>query len=227
MLIAEDVALLALDRDSGRVVADEVEVRHALAGALLLDLARAGVVRLEGTSVIAAGDVSPIHPLHRFAWCLIAAEVPLEVRDAIRHMAPTLTETVLGSLAERGVVRRADRRRVFRSSVCWHVDDPAGLDALRAETGRPVAAEARTAASGCDLQTAAVLTALAGSGLLGLVAPPPTPATAETYDRAAAAIAVGAGDLLPLCRAIHAGLGRSLHPAEIGSATSSSAAASA
>lgn len=176
MLLAEELTLLALDPESGRLRGREECVDHALAGAVLLDLAAAGHLRLEGDDVLALGDTAPKEPLLGSGLSLLTGQFPVGVRDAIRHLACTLRETVLESMAERGMLRRElHRTLVLKVLVRWYAASLDTSAAVRTDLQEIFATPGAAAlASDADLEprAAGLLTVLDGAGLLELVSQP-------------------------------------------------------
>lgn len=175
MLLAEELTLLALDPETGMLRGREACVDHALAGAVLLDLAAAGHLRLDDDTMLVLGDTSPRSPLLGGGLSLLTGQLPVGVRDAIRHLAPTLRATVLESMAERGMLRREIHRSlVLKILVRWYTASPDTSDSVRADLETIFAAVGGSAPEpGTDLEprAAGLLTVLDGADLLELVSP--------------------------------------------------------
>ncbi|MGH1563990.1 GPP34 family phosphoprotein [Mumia sp. DW29H23] len=175
MLLAEELTLLALDPETGRLRGREARVDHALAGALLLDLAAAGHLRLEPGDVLVLGDTSPKEPLLGSGLSLLTGQFPVGVCDAIRHLALTLRETVLDSMAERGMLRReVHRTLVLKILVRWYAASPDTSAVVREDLQQIFTTAGATAPEpGAELEprAAGLVTVLDGADLLELVSP--------------------------------------------------------
>ncbi|KAA1424538.1 hypothetical protein FE697_000990 [Mumia zhuanghuii] len=226
MLLAEELTLLALDPQSGKLRNPDGRGARALAGALLLDLAHAGHVALEPGDILVLADTSPRQPLLGSGLSLLTGQVPLSVRDAVHHLAATLPETVLGSMATRGLLRREESRTVvLKIHVRWHPTAPAMSDAVRADLASildSAGPEASSSAPVLGRREAGLLTVLGGADLLDFVETPTDAAAAARQRSWCADVAQGqrclhsvADDVLAFQRAVHAGLtsAPAAHPA--------------
>lgn len=221
MLVAEELALLALDPETGRTRANPSTVNRALAGALLLDLAHAGHLRLDASGSLELVNTAPTHPVLGCGLSRLTGQIPLQVRDAVHHLAPGLTETILDTMAARGLVRRDEHRTlVLKILVRWHMTAPAMAEATRADLTSILATSAGTHASSSDPvlgpRETALLTVLGGADLLSLAETSPDTAAVERMRTWCTDVAYGRDclhsvpdDVLAFQRAVHAALSAS------------------
>ncbi|MBZ2197500.1 GOLPH3/VPS74 family protein [Occultella gossypii] len=120
--LAEDLLLLLFQPDSG-TVAGEGTLYYVLAGAVLADLGlgghvRTGAGRLGSTTVAAVADHPPADLLLRASWEYVV-DKPRGVQTVLPAIGPTLRESVLDRLLERGDLRRSTHMTLglFKSSV--------------------------------------------------------------------------------------------------------------
>ncbi len=169
MLIAEELLLLGLDPDRGTVVNHaRRELLVGLAGALIGELALAGLVELSGKRFIAVGS-PPAEPLLAAAHQALASSTRRNAAAQLRRLDKQVGgvwRQLVDGLADQAILdRRRDRMLLF--SVTRH---PVLQTALRELVLRRV----QVAATGEDAlePRTAVLLALAGpSRLLEVVAP--------------------------------------------------------
>jgi hypothetical protein len=115
-LMAEDLLLLLLDDETGALLADPVNVDAGLAGAVLLELAVRGRVRLHeqagllGTHVVRVSDASPTGDEGLDAALALVAEKDRTPTGVVEHLAPGLRRGLLDRLADRGVLEHAEGR---------------------------------------------------------------------------------------------------------------------
>jgi hypothetical protein len=112
-LIAEDLLLLLLDDDRGTLSMSYPQ--PTLGGALLVELALVGVVRVEKTSawrsakVVAEPGVEVDDPLLRAALATVA-EKERSAQDLVNRLGKHLKDTLAERLVERGILQRVDDR---------------------------------------------------------------------------------------------------------------------
>lgn len=128
LLLAEDLFLLTHDDDSGKS-SNPTALDNGLAGALLLDLAAAGLVSITESGDMVAVDGQVPHPLLAAAHREIAASSKVRppkqwVTRLPRELSP-LAPTVGRSLVERGVLREEQSKSfgLFKSTT-WPAVDP-------------------------------------------------------------------------------------------------------
>lgn len=113
LTLTEDLVLLALDDHSGRILpVDDIGYRHALAGAVLLDLALLG--RLEnrdGALRVSDRTNTGEDLLDRWRETIEAEEEPLELRVWIARLAlasDQIETAALSSLVDRGILEKQE-----------------------------------------------------------------------------------------------------------------------
>lgn len=113
LTLTEDLVLLALDDHSGRILpVDDIGYRHALAGAVLLDLALLG--RLEnrdGALRVSDRTNTGEDLLDRWRETIEAEEEPLELRVWIARLAlasEQIETAALSSLVDRGILEKQE-----------------------------------------------------------------------------------------------------------------------
>lgn len=113
LTLTEDLVLLALDDHSGRILpVDDIGYRHALAGAVLLDLALLG--RLEnqdGALRVSDRTRTGEDLLDRWRETIEAEKEPLELRVWIARLAlasDQIETAALNSLVNRGILEKQE-----------------------------------------------------------------------------------------------------------------------
>ena len=113
LTLTEDLVLLALDDHSGRILpVDDIGYRHALAGAVLLDLALLG--RLEnqdGALHVSDRTNTGEDLLDRWCETIEAEKEPLELRVWIARLAlasDQIETAALSSLVNRGILEKEE-----------------------------------------------------------------------------------------------------------------------
>lgn len=110
--LPEDLVLVLFDPRSG-TIAGEGTLYSSLAGAVLADLALAGLIEVDerpgltGNAVRALGTEAPTDPLLRPTWEHLA-EKPRGTQTVLAGQGPLLRGPVLDRLVERGHLRRED-----------------------------------------------------------------------------------------------------------------------
>ncbi len=112
LILAEEFLLLALDDEKGSVKLGGRDHKPGLAGALLLDLAASGAVRVTDDKLEADPGGRPEHPLLREAHGVIAGSEKRRgakgwVNQLPRELKP-LDDRVADGLVERGALRREE-----------------------------------------------------------------------------------------------------------------------
>lgn len=113
LTLTEDLVLLALDDHSGRILpVDDIGYRHALAGAVLLDLALLGRLETLGDKLRVLSDIDTGDPLLEGWRKTITAETdPLETRVWIARLAlaaDQIETAALTQLVGRGILERQE-----------------------------------------------------------------------------------------------------------------------
>ena len=116
-LIAEDLLLLLLDDVSGKATTDRTRLDYALGGAVLLELAMAGRVDVTekegwlGKQRVVVVDPAPMgDSVLDDAAAALSTGKPRDPQSAVTSLSKRLRATLLGRLAERGVLRREEDR---------------------------------------------------------------------------------------------------------------------
>jgi hypothetical protein len=132
--LAEDLLLLLLDDDSGRLITDGTSADHALAGAVLVDLVNAGRIAEEGGKLHVMDTASLDEPVLEAALERLAEKAPAKPQRSVEVLAKNVRGTVLGELAGRGLIRQ-DKDKVLGlfPRKTWPAVDSAHEDAVRAE----------------------------------------------------------------------------------------------
>ncbi len=114
-LIAEDLLLLLLDDDSGKLTGTAYP-QTALGGALLIELALTGAVEVEekvkawsSTKVHAVDDRAPGDPLLRAGYDTVAAKTR-GAQELVEKLGKGLQEQLAERLVERGILERREGR---------------------------------------------------------------------------------------------------------------------
>ncbi len=110
-LIAEDLLLLLLDDDSGKPLADSTKLPRVLAGALVVELAMGGSLRITGPGeqtkkdhVVVAG-APPADVLLRRVFDLVAsASRPMKPQKVIEKSQKNLSKELIARLVAQGFV---------------------------------------------------------------------------------------------------------------------------
>ena len=113
-LLAEDLLLLLLDDDTGKPLVDGTALPRVLAGAVLLDLALAGVVEpatvdgdVKKGRLVLTNRTAPLDPILAHAVAQIRGSKPMKPERAVEKLDKNLREAVLGRIVERGWVHEA------------------------------------------------------------------------------------------------------------------------
>lgn len=113
MLIAEDLMLLLMDDEKGRLAA-AAHARPLFGGALLVELALAGSVRLgekrgfwQSAKVAPTSDTPSADPLLAQALAAVA-EKPRSAQDLVQRLGKGLREELQERLVGRGILQRHD-----------------------------------------------------------------------------------------------------------------------
>lgn len=113
-LIAEDLLLLLLDDESGRLTGTSYP-QPALGGALLVELATTGAVEVEerrsvwrSAKVTVTGQL-PADPLLRTSYDVVA-EKSRSAQDLVNRLGKGVRDTLADRLVDRGILERVDGR---------------------------------------------------------------------------------------------------------------------
>lgn len=145
LTLAERVLLLALDDKKGSTGWTQID--PGLAGALLMDLGRLGVLRLDGKHLVPAGHTRPDHPVLAMTLDAIrgsarAHRAKTWVGRLLPKQLKPITETVAEPVVSRGVLteQRSKMLGLFES-VRFPETDAEPERALRADLRRVLLGE--------------------------------------------------------------------------------------
>lgn len=169
-LVVEDLLLLLLDDEKGHI-AGEGTLYYTLGGAVLLELALTGRVRVEpkksafGSSTIrSVGSIPPTDPILADAFAVVAKK-PRTAQTFTLMLGTNLRTKVTDRLVERGLVRRNTKKflGLFRSTT-WPAQDTQHEAELR-ERIRAILVDGAEP----DPRTGAIIALLDASGQMPLV----------------------------------------------------------
>ena len=138
-LIAEDLLLLLLDDDSGKPSADSTKLPRVLAGALVVELALGGSLRITGPGeqvkkdhVVVAGE-PPADPLLRRVFDLVAtASRPIKPQKVIEKSQKNLAKELAARLVAQGfVTENRDKVWGLFPATTWPARDTSREKVLR------------------------------------------------------------------------------------------------
>ena len=136
-LIAEDLLLLLLDDDSGKLTGTAYP-QTALGGALLIELALTGAVEVEekvkvwrSTKVHPVAGRAPEDPVLRAGYDTVGAKTR-GAQELVERLGKGVQDQLAGRLVERGVLQRVDGRTlgVFPRKR-WPIIDPTRKQEVR------------------------------------------------------------------------------------------------
>lgn len=142
-LIAEDLLLLLLDDDSGKPLVDSTKLPRVLAGALVIELAMAGSLRITGPgeqvkkdhvviadALPAALAADPL--LHRVFDLVATAARPMKPQKVIEKSTKNLAEDVAARLVAQGFVTEKQGKVLgMFPTTAWPARDTSHEKALR------------------------------------------------------------------------------------------------
>ncbi|PRY41453.1 GOLPH3/VPS74 family protein [Umezawaea tangerina] len=165
MLIAEDLALLLMDDESGTPAAAGT-LHYTTGGAVLVELALAGLVEVRDKKVLPVGT-APEDPLLRLGYEKVA-DKPRSVDATLLRIGSGLWQRVVDRLVDKGFVRREEKRvlGLFRTTRL-PAEDVRHEEEVRQRI-RAVLVDGEDA----DPRTAALVALLSASGALPLLRPP-------------------------------------------------------
>ncbi|HLR97319.1 MAG TPA: GPP34 family phosphoprotein [Jiangellaceae bacterium] len=138
MLIAENLLLLVLDDETGKVVIDTSKLDAALAGSILLELARAERLDVgepgfwSSTGPIVVADPTPTGDAVLDAALAEAGEKERKPADLISTVQKDLRDTLVERLADRGVLSREEGRVLgIFPTTSWPAEDSSHEDEVR------------------------------------------------------------------------------------------------
>lgn len=135
-LIAEDLLLLLLDDDSGRLSGTSYPAT-VLGGALLVELALTGAVDVGAkqgfwrTAKVEARGTLPADPLLRSSYDVVA-EKPRSAQDLVNRLGKGARDTLADRLVERGMLERVDGKVLgLFPTTRWPAADSAHEEEVR------------------------------------------------------------------------------------------------
>ncbi|MGZ4598175.1 MAG: GOLPH3/VPS74 family protein, partial [Actinomycetes bacterium] len=126
LLIAEDLVLLLVDDATGKPLVDPTRLDHALAGAVLVELALRGRVEVVGRGRLVVTDPGPTSdPVLDEALRRVADRKPAKPERLLGVLLKQLRPTLLTRLADRGLIRREPARMLgLIPTSRWPALDP-------------------------------------------------------------------------------------------------------
>jgi hypothetical protein len=133
-MLAEDLMLLFIDGETGRLLADSTSVENALAGAVLIELVNSGRVAFEPNGKkVQVVDPTPLRdPLLQES--VTRFDRPMKPQRAVERLRKRLRDNVIAQLEGRGVVRVEPRKvlGIFPAKSYVITDDARFADVRRA-----------------------------------------------------------------------------------------------
>ncbi|MDV8024424.1 GOLPH3/VPS74 family protein [Rhodococcus sp. IEGM 1330] len=138
-LIAEDLLLLLLDDDSGKPLADSTKLPRVLAGALVVELAMSGSLRITGPDeqmkkdhVVVAGSTPGDELLRRVFDLVASASRPMKPQKVIEKSQKNLTKVLVARLVAQGfVTEKKDKVLGLFPTTTWPARDTSHEKVLR------------------------------------------------------------------------------------------------
>ncbi|SDH25550.1 Golgi phosphoprotein 3 (GPP34) [Lentzea fradiae] len=156
MMLPEDLMLLFVNGQTGKLRVDSISADNSLAGALLIELVESGRVAFEpGGKKLQVVDPTPLrNPLLQEA--LGRFDKPMKPQRAVERLRKKVRDTVAAELESRGAVR-VEHRKVLgifpaRSYVV--------TDEARADEVRRVVGDVARGYRGADARTGSLITLL-------------------------------------------------------------------
>ncbi|MDI9928152.1 GPP34 family phosphoprotein [Rhodococcus sp. IEGM 1341] len=138
-LIAEDLLLLLLDDDSGKPLADSTKLPRVLAGALVVELAMIGSLRITGLDeqikkdhVVVAGSRPEDEFLRRVFDLVASASRPMKPQKVIEKSQKNLAKELAARLVAQGcVTEKKDKVWGLFPTTTWPAQDTSREKVLR------------------------------------------------------------------------------------------------
>ncbi|OZE23301.1 MULTISPECIES: GPP34 family phosphoprotein [unclassified Rhodococcus (in: high G+C Gram-positive bacteria)] len=138
-LIAEDLLLLLLDDDSGKPLADSTKLPRVLAGALVVELAMTGSLRITGLDeqikkdhVVVAGSRPEDEFLRRVFDLVASASRPMKPQKVIEKSQKNLAKELAARLVAQGfVTEKKDKVLGLFPTTTWPAQDTSREKVLR------------------------------------------------------------------------------------------------
>jgi hypothetical protein len=155
-MLPEDLMLLFINQQNGKLRADSTSVENALAGALLIELANSGRVAFEPNGKkLQVVDPTPLKdPLLQESVARI--DKPMKPQKAVERLRKKVRDNVIAQLEGRGVVRVEPRKvlGIFPAKSYVITDEKMSEDVRKA------VGEVALGYRGADARTGALITLL-------------------------------------------------------------------
>ncbi|MET8756549.1 GPP34 family phosphoprotein [Lentzea sp. NPDC004782] len=135
-MLAEDLMLLFINKENGRLLADSTSVENALAGAVLIELVNSGRVAFEPNGKkVQVVDPTPLRdPLLQES--VARFDRPMKPQRAVERLRKRLRDNVIAQLEGRGVVRVEPRKVLgIFPAKSYVITDEARFADVRRATG--------------------------------------------------------------------------------------------
>jgi len=106
--LAEELLLLAYDDETGKATGSRIGLDLGMAAAVLVELALAGRVALEGGAIVAVNPTPIGDPIADEVLARVAADTPHTPASWVQRLRHGLRDRVLADLCARGVMRDVD-----------------------------------------------------------------------------------------------------------------------
>ncbi|KOV79434.1 GPP34 family phosphoprotein [Nocardia sp. NRRL S-836] len=134
MMLPDDLMLLFINEQNGKLRADSSSVENALAGAVLIELVNSGLVAFEPDGKkLQVVDPAPVaDPLLRESVARI--DKPLKPQKAVERLRKKVRDNVAARLVDRGVVRVEPRKvlGIFPAKSYRIADERVALEVRKA-----------------------------------------------------------------------------------------------
>jgi hypothetical protein len=155
--LAEELLLLAYDDETGKARVSQIGLDLGMAAAVLIELALAGRIAMDGNMIIAR-DARPIdEPIADAVLAKLAEEAPHTAASWVQRLRHRLRQRVLDDLCARGVMRDVDETAMEHI----HLHRYPTVDGSVERDVRARLATALSGESAPDERTAALATILA------------------------------------------------------------------
>ncbi|MCP2245617.1 Golgi phosphoprotein 3 (GPP34) [Lentzea aerocolonigenes] len=135
-MLPEDLMLLFLDEETGRVLMDTTSIHNALAGAVLLELVNSGRVAFDADGKrLAVVDPAPL-PNEFLQESLSRLTKPMKPQQAVEKLRTHVRDNVMAQLEGRGVlsVEKTKMLGIF-PTTSYVIQDPQAVSDLRDAVG--------------------------------------------------------------------------------------------
>ncbi|WP_439662650.1 GOLPH3/VPS74 family protein [Lentzea sp. HUAS TT2] len=136
MMLPEDLMLLFLDEEDGRVLVDTTSIHNALAGAVLLELVNSGRVAFEADGKrLTVADPAPL-PNEFLQESLTRIDKPMKPRRAVERLRTHVRDNVMAQLEGRGVLSVEKTRMLgIFPTKSYVIQDPKAISEIRDRVG--------------------------------------------------------------------------------------------